>query len=124
MDFSLKTYKFSKIKNYLKKTNIVFFFHGLSSDNKNWVKIEQSFTKHNLKYYKNYNSLTHNILKNSIFKNLIFLINGPIVLIEHKNSKKINSILHRSKNMPPAMYILCVKLNNKLYFTFSNFFTL
>ena len=53
-----------------------------------------------------------NILKNSILKNLIILINGPILLINSKNSK---FTLKKLKNINPLLNFLGLKLNNKIY---------
>jgi len=112
MDFGLKTYKHFKIKHYFKRINCFFFFHGTSLNNENWVKIEQTLVHHKLKYYRILNRLMINILKNSIFKNLVVLIHGPIILLNSNNStltfKELESI-------SPLVSLLGFKLNNKIY---------
>ena len=90
MDFNLKTYKLLKIKHFIKTKRILFFFHGISTNNKNWVKIEQTLINHGLHYYRIYNSIATNTLNNSIFKSLISLINGPVILINDRDSKKLS----------------------------------
>jgi ribosomal protein L10 len=112
MDFNLKTYKCLKIKYYFKKINFFFFFHGTSLNSTNWVKVEQLLNKDELKYFRVLNTLLINVLNNSIFKNLIILIHGPIVLV-HTNSTKL--IFKKFYNISPWISLLGLKLNNKIY---------
>ena len=51
-------------------------------------------------------------LKCSIFKNLITLLHGPIVLI---NTDNVELTLKKLKNINPLINLLCLKLNNKIY---------
>jgi len=112
MTFNLKTYKRLKIKNYLKKINFYFFFHGCSVNNINWIKIEQLLSAENLKCFQIFNTLSINILKNSIFENLTKLIHGPIVFIHAKNNKLI---LKKLDEISGWINLLCLKLNTKIY---------
>lgn len=115
MYFNSKNYKLLKIQHFIKAKSILFFFHGLSTNNKNWVKIEQTLTDHKLNYYRIYNSITINTLNNSIFKSLTSLINGPIILISEKNHKKCSIIPKKLKKSDFPLHFLCLKLNDKLY---------
>jgi len=112
MDFNLKTYKRFKIKHYFKTINFFFFFHGTFLNNENWIKIEQGFVTHELKYVRVLNKLMINTLKNSIFKNLVVLIHGPIILLNNVNVKLTFKEL---ENINPLISLLGFKLNNKVY---------
>ena len=114
MDFNLKNYKRFKIKYYLKTVNFFFFFHGTSLNNENWIKIEQSFVINKLKYIRVLNKIMINILKNSILKNLVVLIHGPILLLSiNKNKSKLT--FKKLENISPLINFLGFKLNNKIY---------
>lgn len=112
MHFNLKTYKYLKTKFYFKKMNFFFFFHGISLDNANWIITEQSLADHELNYFRVFNTLIINTFKNSIFKNLIILIHGPIILINNKNYE---FSLRKLENVNPLINMLSLKLNNKIY---------
>ena len=115
MYFNLKTYKLLKIKHFIKTKRILFFFHGISTNNKSWVKIEQTLINHGLHYYRIYNSIATNTLNNSIFKSLISLINGPVILINDRDSKKLSITPKKLKKIKFPMHLLCLKLNDKVY---------
>lgn len=51
-------------------------------------------------------------LKNSIFKNLIVLIHGPIFLLSGNNA---NLTFKELENINPFIGLLSLKLNNKIY---------
>ena len=51
-------------------------------------------------------------LKNSIFKNLVVLIHGPIILLNNVNVKLTFKEL---ENINPLISLLGFKLNNKVY---------
>ena len=92
--------------------NFFFFFHGASLDNESWIKTEQTLVRNKLKYYRVFNTLMIKTLKCSIFKNLITLLHGPIVLI---NTNNVELTLKKLKNINPLINLLCLKLNNKIY---------
>jgi len=112
MDFNLKEYKRSRIKHYLKKVNFFFFFLGTSLNNESWIKIEQAFVNHKLRYFRILNKLMIKTLKNSIFKNLVVLIHGPIILVNTTNKKLPFKEL---ENINPFISLLGFRLNNKIY---------
>lgn len=112
MDFNLKAYKRSRIKHYFKKKNFFFFFHGTSLNSENWIKIEQAFVNHELKYFRILNKLMIKTLKNSIFKNLVVLIHGPIILLNNPNKKLTFKEL---ESINPFISLLGFRLNNKIY---------
>lgn len=112
MNFNLKTYKRLKLRQYFKKVNLFFFFHGACLNSINWTKIEQILSEEELRYLRILNPLLIATINDSIFKNLATIINGPMLLLHRGNAglivKKLNSINLR-------MSLLCLKLNNKLY---------
>jgi hypothetical protein len=112
MSFNLKIYKRLKIKYYFKKINFFFFYHGTSLNNIDWIKIEQLLNKNELKYFRVFNTLIINMLKNSIFKNLTVLMHGPILLLNTNNTKLI---VKKLENMSLWISLLCLKLNTKIY---------
>jgi len=113
MDFNFKTYKHFQIKHYLKTIRFFCFFHGPSLSNENWIKIEQSFIHHELKYFRILNKLMINILKNSIFKNLIVLIHGPMILLRKNTNPKLT--FKKLNSLSPFINFLSFRLNNKIY---------
>jgi len=114
MDFNLKTYKHFKIKRYFKTIHFFCFFHGTSISNENWIKIEQIFANNGLTYFRIFNKLMINTLKNSIFKNLIVLIHGPMFLLNIKDSKLT---LKELDDLSQLINLLGFRLNNKVYST-------
>jgi|SouAtlMetagenome_1021521.scaffolds.fasta_scaffold35777_1 hypothetical protein len=112
MDFNLKTYKHFKIKHYLRRKNLIFFFHGTSLNNESWIKIEQILFSHQLKYFRILNKLTINTLKNSIFKNLTTLIHGPIFIL---NSNNTRLTFKKLANISPFIDLLGIRLNYRVY---------
>jgi len=114
MEFSLKTYKYFKIRSSFKTINFLFFFQGTSLDNKNWIKVEQSLFMHKLKYYTILNKLMITILNDSIFKNIITILNGPILMVQKdNNNEKID--FKELLNVSSWIRLLGLKLNNKIY---------
>ena len=53
-----------------------------------------------------------NTLSNSVFKNLIVLVHGPILLLDSNNAKLT---LKGVDNLDPSMKLLGLRLNNKIY---------
>jgi hypothetical protein len=114
MNFNLKIYKHFQIKRYFKTMHFFCFFHGTSISNENWIKIEQIFANNNLTYFRIFNRLMINTLKNSIFKNLAVLIHGPMFILNNKNSKLTFKELD---DLSPLISLLGFRLNNKVYST-------
>jgi hypothetical protein len=83
-------------------------------NNEKWIKIEQKFVTNKIKYIRVLNKLMINTLKNSIFKNLVVLIHGPILLLSiDKNNSKLT--FKKLENISPLINFLGFKLNNKIY---------
>jgi len=114
MDFNLKTYKRFKIKHYFRTKDFFYFFHGTSLRNENWINTEQEFTRHELKYVRILNKLMINVLRGSIFRNLVVLMHGPILLLNNKsNFSKLT--FEELESINPLISFLGCKLNNKIY---------
>jgi len=114
MEFNLKIYKHLKIISHFKTIDLLFFFQGTSLNNKTWIKIEQNLFVHKLKYSTILNKLTINTLSNSIFNNIIALINGPILMVQKKNNDT-KIIFKELSNISSWIYLLGFKLNDKIY---------
>lgn len=114
MDFNLKTYKCSKIKHYLKEINFFLFFQGASVDSRSWIKIEQGFVGHDLRYHRILNKLMINTLRSSVFKNVVVLIHGPIILLNSSNNNT-KLTFKELENISPLIHLLGFRLNNKIY---------
>lgn len=112
MDFSLKSYKYLKIKHYIREINFFFFFHGTSLDNANWIKIEQLLFTHNLRSFRILNKLMINRFMNSLLKSVVTLIHGPIFLLYVTDT---NLALKKLESISFWISLLCLKLNNKIY---------
>lgn len=112
MSFDIKAYKRLRIKQYLKKINLFFFFHGACLNTANWIKVEQLLSEKELKYFRIINTLTVTLLKNSMFKNLTSIVHGPILLLHIGNAK---SILKKFNSINLWINLLCLKLNNNIY---------
>ena len=116
MQLNLKNYQISKTKNYFKKNNFILLSISANQNSKNWLKIEQGLNKLKLSYYKTYNNTTRKIIKNSIYKNLIHIVNSTFFLLKPKNT---NKVLTKSNiiNMVNSVFFttLAIKLNKKIY---------
>merc|ERR1711906_50043 len=75
---------------------------------------EQSLFMHKLKYSTILNKLMITILSNSIFKNIISIINGPILIVQTNNSK-VQIGFKELFNVSSRVRLLGLKLNNKIY---------
>ena len=107
MKFNLKTYKLLKFKAYIKKKK--FLILAISSAQKNQIKQDQKFKKLNYNYFQIYNTLSKKILKNSIYKNYLFLIRSVITLIDVKKN------IYNFKKVNKSIAIIGFKVNNRIY---------
>ena len=115
MKLELKYYKFYKLKNFIENTSLLFIYHTNSLNTKSWQQLEQKLIKLNLNYYKIQNKLFNKLLRKSEYKDLIALINGPIVFIYPKypklNKLNFNNLLY----LHPSLQFICFKLNKNFY---------
>ena len=64
-------------------------------------------------FFKSFNRITKKELKNSTFKNLKEIVNGPTFLIKPKAQLFRDVLL--SKFCPLLFILLAIKINNKIY---------
>jgi hypothetical protein len=79
MQFSLKHYKFLKIKIHLKKNELVLLYNSNDFNSKIWFTVEKLLKNLNLKHYKLQNKITKKVFNQSIYKKFRSLIHGPII---------------------------------------------
>ena len=113
MKIEFKSYKLFKVKYYLKTTKFFVFYHGTNINLKNWIKIEQILKKSQLQQYKVYNTFLIKIIKNSIFKNIMTLIQGPIIIVYIKTPS--NLTINKLIEVNPLLSFLSIRINNKFY---------
>ena len=112
---NFKKYKINKLRHILKRNKLIYICSYKNTKLKNWKNIEQIFLKNKLRYYKISNTILIKLLNNSIFKNIIPLINGPIILLYSHDIPK-NFTYSKLKNLlNPNIKILCTKINNRIY---------
>ena len=109
--FTIKTYKLSKIKKHFKKSHFFFLYNTITP--KNNIKTTQELKKLDLKYYKLYNTLTRQTLKNSIYQNYQPLINGLVMLVLPRTTINLNTLAH----LNDIVTLTGIKINNKIYST-------
>jgi len=84
MQFSLKHYKFLKIKIYLKKKSLLLFYNSNDFNSKIWFTVEKLLKNLNLRHYKLQNKITKKVFSESIYKKFRSLISGPIIFAVFK----------------------------------------
>ena len=118
MKFNYKDYQVSKTKNYLVKNSLVLLAYSANQNSSNWVFAEQGLFKLTFNYYKIYKNTTVKIVRKTIFKNFLQIINCAFFLLETKqiNNKLLINQSLLIKNFQKIQFnIHSFKLNNKLY---------
>ena len=115
MKLNTKEYQKIKTKEYLKKNQLFFFLNGVSKNSNNWRKTEQSLITMGFMFFKSFNKITNKELKNSTFKNLKEIINGPTFLIKPKPKTQLSRDVLLSKFCPLLFILLAIKINNRIY---------
>ena len=117
MKLTLKDYKTFNTKQYIKSTNLFFFFNSINQNSKDSIETKQKLKNINFNYYKIFNKTSTRILKGSIFKNVIPLINGETYFVKYTVKKPLSKRI-LFKNFENLMFIfLASKINNKFYFS-------
>lgn len=111
----LSIYQLKRLKQYLKNTNLIFFFFLTNLNSKNQLKLEQKLFKKNLKLFKIKNTLIKKVLKKSVFVNFSIMVKGPLCIIELKDSKKLLNNFNDLKKLNPSTPLISLKLNKKIY---------
>ena len=112
MYFTLKNYQVLKLKNYFKSKSLFIVLHCAKLNLKDWIYIEQKLKELKVSYYKPLNKIVLKELKNSVYINYSFVINGFFLFISFDNSKKMFDIVNKLNLL---FVIICFKLTNKLY---------
>jgi len=115
MKFELKFYKFYKLKSFLKTNPLFFIYHSSSLDTKNWKVLEQKLTKLKLNCYKIHNNILTKIIMKSVLKNIVPLINGPILIVSLKKRQLNELNFKKMSTLHPSLQLISFKLNNKCY---------
>ena len=115
MNNKLKKYQIKKLKQYLKKTNLIFFFFSTNLNSANQLKLDQKLFKYNLTIYKTKNALLKHVLNQSIFANFSINVKGPLCIIKHKKTMKNEDNLQKLVKFNLESPFLNLKLNNKFY---------
>jgi len=115
MKIKTKEYQKIKTKEYLKKNRLFFFLNGVNRNSNDWRKTEQSLVAMGFMFFKSFNKITDKELKNSIFKNLKEIVNGPTFLIKPKATAQLSRDVLLSKFCPLLFILLAIKINNKIY---------
>ena len=117
MKLELNSYKYNKIRTILKKKSFFFFFHINNLTLKDFKELKKQLKKTNLKCYKISNNILIKNMNNSKFKNLIPLVNGPIIIIYFKSSTPMtkNLLLTQILKIHSSLQFLCLKINGKIY---------
>ena len=118
MNLTFKSYKNIKTKLYIKKNTCLYFFYGVNKNAHKSLIIEQEIKKLNFKFYKITNKTALNTVKNSIFNNVSFLINGPTLFFNNNKQNHYKDLINNSliNNIEPFYYyVTAIKLHNKIY---------
>jgi hypothetical protein len=115
MKLNTKEYQKIKTKEYLKKNRLFFFLNGVNRNSNDWRKTEQSLVAMGFMFLKSFNKITNKELKNSTFKNLKEIVNGPTFLIKPKATAQLFRDVLLSKFCPLLFILIAIKINNKIY---------
>lgn len=115
MKLNTKEYQKIKTKEYLKKNRLFFFLNGVNRNSNDWRKTEQSLVAMGFMFFKSFNKITNKELKNSTFKNLKEIVNGPTFLMKPKATAQLSKDVLLSKFCPLLFILLAIKINNKIY---------
>lgn len=117
MKLTLKNYKTFNTKQYIKSTNLFFFFNGINQNSKDSIETKQKLKNINFNCYKIFNKTSTKIFKDSIYKNVTPLINGETFFVKSTVKKPLSKKV-LFDNFENLMFIfLASKINNKIYFS-------
>jgi len=115
MKFNTKSYKVFKIKHHFKKVKFFIFCHGTNSRISEWLNVEQDLVRSQLSYYRSYNSLTKKSIRDSIFKNLTKLANGPLFFVSVYKERRMSQALTKIVSVNKLLTSMCIRMNDKVY---------
>lgn len=114
--FKVQNYKVKKVKNYVKKNKLFFFFNGINKNYNNWLETQQNFKKIDLNCFKTFNKALSVGVKTSIYCNINSSISSVIFLVKSNKAKKnlLKKVIF-NKLETLLFLMMLVKLNNKIY---------
>lgn len=115
MKFSTKSFKVFKIKHHFKKAKFFIFCHGTNSSIYEWLNVEQDLVRSQLSYYRSYNSLTKKSIRDSIFRNLTKLTNGPLFFVYTYKERRMSQALTKLIAVNKLLTSMCIRMNDKVY---------
>jgi hypothetical protein len=107
-------YQFWKIKNFLKKQKILFFFNSSRIKHSNWLEAEKLSKKCDVNYHTINNNATLNLIKISVYKNIYRIVNCMLLVIQQK-TKNLSLFFNSVNDLKPLFEPVALKLNNKIY---------
>lgn len=118
MIFNYKQYKVIKVRGYFRVNKNFLMVTCTNKQSSVWLKIKQNLSKLKLNYCKIENKSVTRILKGSIFKTLLLMINGPIYFLKNSDNLQMLQKSWLTDTFEPFVFnILMVKFNNKIYST-------
>jgi len=110
----MKLNEYLKIKNKecLKK-KLFFLSNTISINSDNWLKTEQDLYDTGFTFSKT--KISNKNFKNSTFKNIKEILNGPTFLIKPKEKTQLSRDVLLYQLCPLVSILLAVKINNKIY---------
>lgn len=112
MKLKIKTYKYIKLKIYLKNPSLFLVYNYTNVTN--FLKIDQKFKALNLEYYKIPNVLMIKAFKDSIYENFKVIINGPIILVKQK-SILLKLTFRSLVNLHEFYNLISIKVGDQIY---------
>jgi hypothetical protein len=116
MKLTIKDYKTLKIKEHLKKEDLLLFYNGVNKNSFDLLLTKQKLRTICLNYHKIFNQTTIEVLENSVYKNIKPTIEGATFLVKPATNCMLltKSILLNSFESS-LFNMLTIKLNNKIY---------
>ena len=99
MELTIKNFNEDKIIKFFKNKTLFFIYQNTTTNCVRWTKTKQKFSKSQLNSVKFRNNLITLFLNNSIFKNLIPIVNGSIIFIDFKQDSKLDLSKNQIENI-------------------------
>ena len=111
MKFNINNYKVLKIKDYIKKNNLLLFFCITHQSTYNWIFLKKNLKNLNFNYFSCLNLIVNKVIQNSIYINFKVLNSQALILISLKNYL-FNFFFYFDFLF---WHIIAIKLNNNVY---------
>ena len=114
MEINLKNYNISKTQTFIQDEILLVFLNGLPLELNANISTEQKLKKLRLSGYKTHNKITKKLLKQSIYHNLLSIIQNNMFLLTTEEKMMISTVV-TSNFEQLSLLFLFLKLNNKFY---------